>query len=205
MLTNENKKTNNQAHGLSSNPFLCLLALEIFLRSLCNAGSYLVHDPEDDRSSEDISASPKVQNIERGPIEEHFAQCRAFIVEWTNKGKGTPGHIVFAQVSRIDLTIRQKWTGLYRVNMPEGITFTRCMKRIESTADTLWSTDLSRDMHPVFNPHPGKANHLGGFDKAQQKGAGKKAAKGGKRKGKGKGTGGKATAKTSNIKLGIQP
>ena len=132
-----------------------------------------MHDPEDDRSPEDISASPKVRNIERGPIEEHLAQCRAFILEWTNKGKGTPGHIVFAQVSRIDLTIRQKWTDLYRFNIPEGITFTRCMKRIESTADTLWSTDLSRDMHPVFNPRRSKGDNLGGFAKRQQKGEGK--------------------------------
>ena len=90
-------------------------------------------------------------------------------MEWTNKGKGTPGHIVFAQVSRIDLTIRQKSTDLYWVNIPEGITFTRCMKHIESTADTLWSTDLSRDMHPVFNPHPGKADNLGGFAKTTAK------------------------------------
>ena len=178
LLTNENKKTNSQAHGLSSNPFLWLLALENFLRSLCNAGSYLVRDPEDDRSPEDISASLKVLNIERGPIEEHLAQCTALILEWTNMGNGTPGHIVFAQVSRSYSTIRQKWTDLY---------ITRCMKRIESTADTLWSTDLSRDMHPVFNPRAGKGDNLGGFAKRQQKGAGKKVAKGDNRKGKGRG------------------
>ena len=116
------------------------------------------------------------------------------------QGEGSPGHIVFAQVSRIDLSIRQRWTDLYRVNIPEGITFTSCMKRIESTADTLWSTDLSRVMHPVFNSRPGKGDNLGGFAKRQQKGAGKKAAKGDTHKGKGKGTGGKATAKTTNIK-----
>ena len=139
MLTNKDKKTNGQAHGLSSNPFLWLLALVNFLRSLCKAGSYLVHDPEDDRFPEDISASPKVLNIERGPIEEHLAQCRAFILEWTSKGGTTPGHIVSAQVSRIE--------------------------RIKSTADTLWSTDLSWDMHPVFNPRPGKGDNVAGFAK----------------------------------------
>ena len=90
LFTNEDQKTSGQAHGLGSNPFLWILASENFLRSLCKAGSYLVHDAEDDRSPEDISASPKVLNIGGGPIEEHIAQCRAFILEWTNKGKAPP-------------------------------------------------------------------------------------------------------------------
>ena len=38
LLTNEDKKPSNQSHGLNSNPFLWLLALENFLRSLCKAG-----------------------------------------------------------------------------------------------------------------------------------------------------------------------
>ena len=99
LLTNENKKPTNQSHGLNQNPFLWLLAVENFLRSLCKAGSDLVHDPEDDRSPESISACPKVLNIERAPIEEHLAQCRSFIIEWTNKGKGNSDHIIFSQIS----------------------------------------------------------------------------------------------------------
>ena len=81
LLTNEDKKPSNQSHGLNSNPFLWLLALGNFLRSLCKAGSYLVHDPEDDRSPEAISSCPKVLNIERAHIDKHLTQCRAFILE----------------------------------------------------------------------------------------------------------------------------
>ena len=114
------------------------------MRSLCKAGSYLVTDPEDDRSPEDIAALPKVLDIERAPIgapiEEHLAKCKAFILEETNKGKGTPGHLIFAQVSRMDLSIRHKWTDLYRANVPKGITFNRCMKRVGCTTDMMWNT-----------------------------------------------------------------
>ena len=98
LLTNEDKKPTNQTHGLNQNPFLWLLALEIFLRSLCKAGSYLVQDPEHDRSPDAIAASPKVLNIERAPIEEHLAQCRSFILDWTTKGKGSSDHLVFTQI-----------------------------------------------------------------------------------------------------------
>ena len=81
ILTNENKKTSNQSHGLNQNPFLWLLALENVLRSLCKAGSYLVEDPEDDRSADTIAACPTILNIERAPIEEHLARCQVFILE----------------------------------------------------------------------------------------------------------------------------
>ena len=50
------------------------------------------------------------------------------------------------------MAIRSKWTDEYRENMPPGVTFTRCMKKNESSAEQMWSTDLSRDMHPVYNP-----------------------------------------------------
>ena len=45
----------------------------------------------------------------------------------------------------------------------------RCMKRIESTADTLWSTDLSRDMHSVLNPHPEKGDNSIASPKGSEK------------------------------------
>ena len=100
LLTNEDKKPSNHAHGLNSDPILWLLSLQNFLRSLCKAGSYLVHDPEDDRSPEAISVCPKVLNIERALIEEHLAQCRAFILESTNTSKGNTEHVIFGKFQR---------------------------------------------------------------------------------------------------------
>ena len=206
LLTNEDKKPTNQTHGLNQNLFLWLLALENFLRSLCKAGSYLVQDPEDDRSPEAIAASPKVLNIECAPIEEHLAQCRSFILEWTTKGKGSSDHLVFTQISRIDLSIRSKWTDLYRENVPEGVTFARCMKKVASSAEQLWTTDLSRDMQPPWTPNPIKgAGKLDKFAKQaaaasrKHKGAGKRGTKSkSEREGGGKGTG--KTGKS--VKLG---
>ena len=127
---------------------------------------------------------PKVLNIQRAPIEEHLAQCRSFIIEWTNKGKGNSEHIIFAQISRIDLSIRSRWTDFYRENVTEGVTFTRCMKKVESAAEQMWSTELSRDMQPTWNPKRPKGNgKLDNFAKQaataarQQKGAGQKGRK----------------------------
>ena len=69
---------------------------------------------------------------------------------------------------------------------------------MESTADTMWNTDLSRDMHPVFNPHvpPGKLDKLA----KGQKGAGEKAKAA---KSKGKGASNKTTAPHAGFKLGL--
>ena len=204
VLTNEDRKPSTQSHVLNQNPFLWLLALENFLRSLCKAGSYLVEDPEDERSAEAITARPKVLNVDRAPIEEHLAQCRAFILEWINKSKGNSDHLIFAQISRIDLAIRSKWTDEYRENMPPGVTFTRCMMKHKASAEQLWSTDLSRDMQP-FPKHEkgeGKGAKPDRFAKQtaaaarQTKGAGKQ------KKGAAKGTA-KGVSKTENsVKLG---
>ena len=89
--------------------------------------------------------------------------------------------------------------------MPPGVTFTRCMKKHESSAEQMWSTDLSRDMHPVYNPK-GAGKSGGKLDKfarqaaaavkQQQNGAGKK------KKVVGTGTA-KGTGKTGkSVKLG---
>ena len=103
------------------------------------------------------------------------------------------------------MTIRSKWTDEYRENMPPGVTFTRCMKKNESSAEQMWSTDLSRDMHPAYNPKgAGKtggkldniARQAAAAAKQQQKGAGKKKKVVGKGTAKGAGKTGKS------VKLG---
>ena len=112
--------------------------------------------------------------------------------------------MVFAQISRIDLAIRSKWTDEYRENMPPGVTFTRCMMKHKASAEQLWSTDLSRDMQP-FPKHEkgeGKGAKPDRFAKQtaaaarQTKGAGKQ------KKGAAKGTA-KGVSKTEDsVKLG---
>ena len=102
----------------------------------------MVDDPEDTRQPEVRAALPQVLNIDRVCIEEHLASCRNFILEWTTKPNGPPYHIVLAQVSRIDLAIRGKWTDMYRTNLFAGITFTSCIRRTEATAENLWTADF---------------------------------------------------------------
>ena len=43
------QKRNDNGYSIGANPFLWLMSLEVQLRTLCKAGSYLVTDPEDDR------------------------------------------------------------------------------------------------------------------------------------------------------------
>ena len=52
------QKRNDNGYSIGANPFLWLMSLEVQLRTLCKAGSYLVTDPEDDRPDADIAAAP---------------------------------------------------------------------------------------------------------------------------------------------------
>ena len=84
--------------------------------------------------------------IDRVLIEEHLAQCRAFVLEWSTKTKPAEQGTITRQMARIDLKIRERWCKLYRENKPEGKTFTRCIKDTQSMADSMWTADLTREM-----------------------------------------------------------
>ena len=90
--------------------------------------------------------------------------------------------------------------------MPPGVTSTRCMEKYEASAEQMWSTDLSRDMHPVFKQEYGKGNGKGTrLDKfAKQAAAGARQTKGAGKKKKGSAKGAaKGSGKTGNsVKLG---
>ena len=96
--------------------------------------------------------------------------------------------MVFAQISRIDLAIRSKWTDEYRENMPPGVTFTRCMKKHAASAEQLWSTDLSRDMQPFPKQEKGKGKGAKLDRFAKQTAAKSRRTKGAGTKGAAKGT-----------------
>ena len=118
-------KRNDNGYSIGTSPFLWLMSLEVYLRTFCKAGSYLVTDPEDDRPAAEIAASLQVPNIDRRHIEEHLALCRSFTLEWTTKGNAPPEATVLAEVSRIDHRIRTKWTDAYIANVRENVTFIR--------------------------------------------------------------------------------
>ena len=73
LLLPESANNPGQSYNIDSYSFMWLCALEVTLWSSCKAGSYLVDDPEDDRSDEQIRGSPQVLNIECSYIEEHFS------------------------------------------------------------------------------------------------------------------------------------
>ena len=106
----------------------------------------LCDDPEDDRTPEEIRLRPKRLMIERDPIEQHLAQCRAFTIEWSTKQNPSSSGSITRQMARIDLEIRKRWCKLYRENKPEGRTFNTCVKETKSMGDALWTADLSREM-----------------------------------------------------------
>ena len=103
-------KRNEKGYNIGNNPFLWLMSLEVFLRTLCKAGSYLVTDPEDDRPPEVIA--PQVPNIDRRQIEEHLAMCGSFIIEWSTRSNASSEAILLTQVSRIECRIRTETLGL---------------------------------------------------------------------------------------------
>ena len=62
----------------NKSPWLFLIALEATLRTFVKAGSYQVPNKE----AEPVNGTaPMVVNVARGPIEEHLANARNFILE----------------------------------------------------------------------------------------------------------------------------
>ena len=102
------------SYALNTNPFLSLTALEVLLRTLAKSGSYWVDDPQDDRPDEERRQTSKVLNVERELIEEHFAQCRAFALEWSTKFKRPSNGSITHQMARIELAMWTTWTSMYR-------------------------------------------------------------------------------------------
>ena len=142
---NDAKGKEVQYH-VRANPFLFLCALEVMLRTLTKAGSFWVTDPEDDRPIDEVRAQPQRIMIDRELIEDHLANCRSFVLEWTTKARPPHNGAITNQLSRIDLRLRERWTKLYRENKPEGRTFSKCIRECIPTADSLWSADLSKEM-----------------------------------------------------------
>ena len=151
-----------------------LCDIEVTLRSLCKAGSYLVDDPEDNRPDDQIRDNPQVLNIERSNTEEHPPQCHSFIMEWSTKTPAPSNEAILGQVQRIDHKIRTKWTDAHGSNIPREVTFTRCIRKAEPTADSMWSADLSRDMEPRHSPDLKRGREKFAASKQEkEKGAGK--------------------------------
>ena len=102
----ENPRPKTIQYQIGSNPFLFICALEVMLRTMTKAGTYWVDDPEDDRSSAERTKQPRRLMLDREPIEEHLAQCRAFVLEWSTKQRPPRDATITSQLARIDLRIR---------------------------------------------------------------------------------------------------
>ena len=119
--------TEDPHYNSSKSPWFFLIALEAMLRTFVKAGSYYVPD--------DMDKSKNIVNVEKGPIEDHLARVRQFILEWKNHPKGIKDMYIMRQVTRIDLFIREKWWRMYRDADPE-VSFTYCIRAVEATAES---------------------------------------------------------------------
>ena len=163
LVDNEEAKDSDVQYHIKANPFHLLCAMESYLRTFTKAGCYYVKDPEDDRPAAEISRKPMVLMVDREIIEEHLANCRSFILEWTTSDRPPSNGSITNQLARIDLRLREKWTKLFRENKPEGKTFTRCIRDCEAMADAMWSADISKDMVSKGNPKGGKKDRERGL------------------------------------------
>ena len=121
-----------------------------------------VDDPEDERSEEERLKNPKRLMIEREPIEEHFAKCRKFAIEWSKKPRPLDPTVITKQLARIDLSIRESWCQLLRENKPEGRTFARCIKLTAPTGqDALGGGPQQRDDPRHQTPAPRRRRRRG--------------------------------------------
>ena len=183
-------KNNEPSFHVDRSPWLFQLALENMLRSFCLAGSFKVRDPEATESEK----SKLVLMVDREPIEDHLHECRAFILNWTNRPNRPPDDAILQQLRRVEMNIRQKWWDLFCKNKPEGRTFTSCMLEAKFYAEQQWAVDFNLYLGPAAQQQQ-KVQHQGanattaaakppGAKKTQFRGKGGK-----KKKGKGKGKG----------------
>jgi hypothetical protein len=152
LIDDSEVKNREVSYRHNSNPFLFLCCLEVMMRTLAKAGSYYVEDPEAPPLDPERTTVPKatmlqqVLNIDRSLVEDHLAQCRAFVLEWSTKSKPPDQGTITRQMARIDLKIRERWCKLYRENRPEGKTFSKCIRDAQPMADQMWTADLTREM-----------------------------------------------------------
>ena len=190
--TKDSDDKNGPSFHVDRSPWLFQLALENMLRSFCLAGSFKVRDPEATESDK----NKLVLMVERELLEDHLHDCRAFILQWTNKPNRPPDADILQQLRRVEMNIRQKWWDLFCRNKPEGRTFTSCMKEAKFYAEQQWSVDFNLYLGPAAMQH-----QKGQQQQQQQQGLQVKTGvktklrgKGAKKKGKGKGKGAKGGA-----------
>ena len=76
-----------------------------------------------------------VFNVDRGPVEEHLANCRTFVLDWTSRPGRHADQRIVDQLKRIDINVRSRWWKQYKENNPKGRTFTSCMIETRFFAD----------------------------------------------------------------------
>ena len=202
-LIDKSQPADKDDHHFYANkaPWLYMVAQESMLRTFTKAGTYLVPNP--------MKGGKEEFMVEREPIEEHLAHCRAFIIDWSNRSRKPPDHVIIRQIARIDINIRKKWWRKYVEDDPPGRTFTSCILDSEHYAEQQWDQDFELLMFPggaVPKHYQGEDRDdtdWDGYDtpkkkKKNKKGKGKgKGTKGGKTTKGGKGAMGNAIAKMS--------
>ena len=123
----------------NKSPWLYIVALEAMLQTFPKALTCLVKCPV---------TGEQVYNVARGPLEEHLANCRSFVLQWINTQRPPTEHLIVQQLARIDLSVRRRWWIIYRE--PENLekTFTFCMKSNEDFAAQMWRADITVQMYP---------------------------------------------------------
>ena len=141
-LIDKSQPADKDDHHFYANkaPWLFMVAQEAMLRTFTKAGTYLVPNPEKGGKEEFM--------VEREPIEEHLAHCRAFIIDWSNRKRKPADHQIMRQITRIDLNVRRKWWRKFGEDEPPGRTFTSCIIDSESYAEQQWDQDFELLMFP---------------------------------------------------------
>ena len=99
--TSDTALSGQPAFQVDRSPWQFLVALENMLRSFCLAGTFKVEDPEN-------NGKPALM-VERTLIEDHLHECRAFVLDWTNRNNRPNDAIILQQLRRVDMNIRKMW------------------------------------------------------------------------------------------------
>ena len=113
-----------------ASPIHFVEAIAAHLRSLADAGRYFVEDPVSQTRSLMVDAEM---------AELHLAECQLFARKWMTNLPRPENKDITIRLRDTDLEIRASWWNLFEVNLPEGISFTACIRKSRLIAAALWA------------------------------------------------------------------
>ena len=127
---------NKECFNAWASPLHFVAAVGAHLDCLEQAGRFFHDDPVTKCRCEMVN--PELVKL-------HLTECEVFARRWMTHDPTPPGKEITIRLRDADLQIRSLWWRMLEVNVPEGISFSACIRRTQPEARKLW-TEANQQM-----------------------------------------------------------